>query len=267
MEAYPDFFEVKVDPIIPVTGGTKTSDDDGKTWKDAPGPPIFLRIYHSKTDPFLQELLKELPAPSVKNLRHKIKAVRYHKERYLAAETEEVDRLQHLPPSQGADSVLDDPEAIYDLEGFLFQVKSCLDVAMLVLKNRLAGRGRDSIKGFNSSGNVAGEKTVTALNRYIVENHVDENIKPIQEILLLIAQIQPWSSELVDMRDKVTHFARLETLWFIQEAYLIQGKSRIRFPRLPDNVRDIRTSQYIDETWEKLIDFLQKYLDIIRQMK
>lgn len=267
---YPDYFDVSVDPSVPITGGMKVSHDGGKTWQSTPDI-LFARIYYSHSDPFLDKLFEDLPAPSVRHLRHKVQAIRYHKERYLAFEVKEQQRLNSAPPSQGVESVIDNPEPIYDLEAFLFQVKSCLDVAMLILKNNLTDDTRHNIKGFNHSNvngqKIAGQKTVKALHKYLEKNQNDQNALAINETIILINNAQSWTTELVSMRDIVTHCARLDILWFVSEPYTTIGKSRVRFPRLPANVHDIRTAQYINETWQKLIDFLERYLDIVRKIR
>jgi hypothetical protein len=64
-----------------------------------------------------------------RRLKHKLSAIRYHSDSFKKEEDDWIERYKtSIVGGESCNVVEDNPKIIYEVEAFLFQVKSCLDV-------------------------------------------------------------------------------------------------------------------------------------------
>lgn len=116
---------------------------DGKNWIKQPGR-LTLRAYYDgvtydEVDDILRPMIDAVPQNReilrlrLKRLRHKIYGVRYHLDNFKQEEDKEIASLTAKHKGTDHDAVVNNPKIIYEIEGFLFQVKSTLDVLAQII--------------------------------------------------------------------------------------------------------------------------------------
>ena len=236
------------------------SSDGGKTWKAQPGL-LAVRLYGkdpknigktisgisksviSKIDTMhpssnvKQELVKY-----IHEVDHKLHAVKYHLNNYEQAESDKVKEFsENYKPPAGAQMVAEEPKLIYEIEAFLFQTKSCLDILSWVLKPTF---------GFPyCSFGEKGDDIIKPLR-----NNCPATYSTIAERLIeLIEDAQDaWIVELIDMRDTITHYSRLEGFTcFIEDPHLGGTTANIHYPTMPNTRRAL---DYCQDVWKYAFD-------------
>jgi hypothetical protein len=244
------------------------SSNGGKTWESKPGL-LSARVYGRDSkdiDGTISKMTKSVSSsinalnlsPSVKqdlvkrthDVDHKLYAVKYHLNNYEQAENDKIKQFsENYTPPAGVQVVIEEPRLIYEVEAFLFQTKSCLDVLSWVLKPvfgfsycRFGDKGDDIIKLLQNN-------CPSTLDTYA------------QNIIKLIEDAQDaWLVELIDMRDKVTHYSRLEGFnCFIEDPYMRGGTANIHYPTMPNTRRAL---EYCQNVWEKLLGFCEDFLEL-----
>lgn len=242
------------------------SRDGGKTWESRPGL-LAARIYckapkdidekiRKIIEPTLQDISTSSISDAVKkdlqkrisNVDHKLHAVRYHLNNYEQAESDKIEefRKNHKPPT-GVQMIDEEPRLIYEVEAFLFQVKSCLDVLSWVLKPvfgftycSFGDKGDDVIKQLKN--NCPATLVPHA-------NNITESIEDAQDA---------WIVELVNMRDQITHHSNLEGFnCFIQDPYVGGDIANIHYPTMPNKRRAL---EYCQDIWRRLLNFCEDFL-------
>jgi hypothetical protein len=244
------------------------SSNGGKTWESRPGL-LSVRIEGRDTrniDKTISKMMRSVSSgintlslsSTVKqdfvrrigDVDHKLHAVKYHLNNYERAESDKIKEFSnnYMPPA-GVQMVIEEPRLIYEVEAFLFQAKSCLDVLSGVLKPAFGfpycsfgDKGDDIIKQLKNN-------CPAALATYA------------EKIIQLIQDAQDaWIVELIDMRDKVTHYSRLEGFdCFIEDPYIRGGTANIHYPTMP-NTR--RTLEYCQDVWRRLLIFCEDFLKL-----
>lgn len=242
------------------------SSDGGKTWKSQPGL-LAMRIY--TIDPkdidetissMTKSVLSSINALSlsdaikrdfikcINDVGHKLHAVKYHLSNYEQAENDKIKEFsENYKPPAGAQMVAEEPKLIYEVEAFLFQTKSCLDVLSWVLK-----------PAFGFSYCRFGDKGDDIIKR--LKNNCPATLATYAEnIIKLIEDAQDtWIVELIDMRDKVTHYSRLEGFnCFMEDPYIGGSTANIHYPTMP-NTR--RAKEYCQNVWERLLSFCEDFV-------
>jgi len=243
-----------------------TSSDGGKTWKPRPGL-LAAQIYFKKLENVDEEIVKMIKSifsvvdtlniennvkqditKRISDVDHKLHAVKYHLKNYEKAEVDIVKEFvqNHKPPA-GAQMIDEEPRLIYEVEAFLFQVKSCLDVLSWILKPTFAF----SYCSF-------GEKGDDIINR--LRNNCPNSFKICAEkIIKLVEDAQDaWIVELITMRDTITHYSRLEGFnCFVEDPYIGGGIASIHYPTMP-NAR--RVLEYCQDIWKRLLSFCEDFI-------
>jgi hypothetical protein len=244
------------------------SSDGGRTWRPRPGllaarlvgkeikdvdeavanamAPIYKGVDGlNVVDGAKQELRQRLG-----DVDHKLHAVKYHLGNYERAEEERVAQFGHdYSPPTGVQMTTEEPKLIYEVEAFLFQTKSCLDVLSRALKPVFGFRHCS----FGDEGDV--------LIRQLKNNCPQGLVKHAQRFVKLIEDAQvEWVAELVKMRDEVTHVCRLEGFTcFVKDPYVGGGTASIHYPTMPNTRRAL---EYCRDVWQKLLRFSQAFLTL-----
>jgi hypothetical protein len=189
-------------------------------------------------------------------IHHKLHAVRYHIESFKNFESNTISEFKnYIIASTTMNKIYDDPLLIYNLESFLFQSKSFLDVFSQLIavsfrseSTTYANFGDDLIKIFQKKLN-------------------NEKSEEIRRVMNVIKAARVWVKELVGMRDEVTHFSDLEGLscFFIMQSKESDEQVRVYYPSLPSGER---VTTYMDTIWNNICrlisDTAQPAVDYLR---
>lgn len=244
------------------------SSDGGKTWESRPGLLAAQTIGKKLEDidktvskivePVLREIntlnlsgtAKQDFVKRVNYVDHKLRAVKYHLKNYEQAESDKIKEFsENYKPPAGAQEIIEEPRLIYEVESFLFQVKSCLDVLSRVIEPAF----RISCHQFGNEGddviNVLQNNCPTLLSAYA------------EKIIKLIKDAQDaWIVELIKMRVQITHYSSLEGFHcFIEDPYIGGGTANIHYPTMPNKRRAL---EYCQDVWEKLLSFYEEFLKL-----
>lgn len=240
--------------------------DGGKTWKAQPGLlaariscidpknidetiSIISKSMISKidtinpSDNIKQELIKY-----IHEVDHKLHAVKYHLNNYEQAENDRIKEFsKNYKPPTGTQMINEDPRLIFEIEAFLFQTKSCLDILSRVLKPTFGFTHRS----FGDNG----DKVINSLkhNRSAsLVTHADKIIK------LIEGAQDSWIVELIKMRVEITHYSRLQGFHcFIEDPYVGGNTANIHYPTMPNNRRAL---EYCQDVWKKLLSFCEDFI-------
>ena len=244
------------------------SSDGGKTWEPRPGL-LASRIYGrdpKDIDETISKMIKLVSSgintlslssavkqdfiKRINDVDHKLHAVKYHLNNYEQAESDKIKEFSNnYKPPAGVQMVIEEPRLIYEVEAFIFQTKSCLDILSWVLKPAFGfpycsfgDKGDDIIKQLKNN-------CPATLDTYA------------ENIIKLIEDAQDaWVVELIDMRDKVTHYSRLEGFnCFIEDPYIRGGTANIHYPTMPNTRRAL---EYCQNVWERLLSFCEDFLKL-----
>jgi len=242
------------------------SSDGGKTWKSQPGllamrmygedpkdvDEAIAKITRSASSDIntlgLSDAVKQNFLENIGNVNHKLHAVKYHLNNYQQAESDKIKEFsKDYKPPAGAQMITGEPRLIYEVEAFLFQTKSCLDVLSWVLKPAFgftycsfADKGDDVIKQLKN--NCPASLATCA-----------------EKIIKLIEEAQDaWVVELIKMRDEVTHYSRLQGFdCFVEEPYVGGSSANIHYPTMPNKRRVL---EYCQDVWKRLLNFCEDFL-------
>jgi len=249
----------------PITNHDVSS--DGKTWESRPGL-LAVRVYTK--DPkdvdetiskITQSVISNINAPGlsdasrrdlincIHDIDHKLHAVKYHLNNYEQAESAKIGEFSNnYKPPVGAQMINEEPRLIYEVEAFLFQVKSCLDILSWVLKPAFGftycsfgDKGDDVIKQLRNNCPAS------------LRTHAEKIIK------LVEGAQDVWLVEIIKMRDEVTHYSRLEGFnCFMEDPYVGGGIATIHYPTMP-NKQTVR--EYCQNVWGLLLSFCEDFLN------
>lgn len=242
------------------------SRDGGKTWESRPGL-LAAQIYckapkdiDEKIRKIIEPMLHDISTSSIsdavkkdlqeriRNVDHKLHAVKYHLNNYEQAEGDKIEefRKNYKPPT-GAQEIIEEPRLIYEVEAFLFQVKSCLDVLSRVLE-----------PVFSFSHCLFEDEGDKVINR--LKNSCPAELAPYGEriIRLIEDSQQAWIVELVEMRVQITHYSNLKGFdCFIRDPYVGGGIANIHYPTMPNKRRAL---EYCQDIWGRLLSFSEDFL-------
>jgi len=244
------------------------SSDGGKTWKHQPGlmavqicgrdpkdidetiSKIIESVSSSINTLSISSTVKQDFLKRINDVDHKLHAVKYHLNNYEQAESDKIKEFsKNYKPPAGVQMVIEEPRLIYEVEAFLFQTKSCLDVLSWVLKPAFGfpycsfgDKGDDIIKQLK---NNCPATLVTCANN----------------IVKLIEDAQDaWVVELISMRDLVTHYSSLEGFnCFMKDPYIGGGTANIHYPTMPNTRRAL---EYCQDVWKRLLSFCEEFLKL-----
>ncbi len=127
----------------------------------------------------------------------------------------------------GAEVILQEPQLIFEIEAFLYQVKSSLDMVAQLLK----------AAGYQSMGESFGdhgERVIRALAKAPKQCAVEAAS---MEALIASAQ-SSWLDGAIVVRDSIAHQGMLEGLTcFVQRPYMGGGRAELHYPEMPNGQR------------------------------
>lgn len=244
------------------------SSDGGKTWESRPGR-LAVQIHTrdpKDIDETISQMIKSVStgmntlslsstakqdfAKCISDIDHKLHAVKYHMNNYEQAESNRIKELSNnYQPPAGAQMVVKEPQLVYEVEAFLFQTKSFLDVLSWVLK---------PVFGFTyCSFGDKGDDTIKQL-----KNNCPAKLATYAEkIIRLIEDTQDeWLVELIKMRNEVTHYSKLEGFkCFMKDPYIGGGTANIHYPTMPNKQRVL---DYCQNVWKLLLSFCEDFLKL-----
>lgn len=167
-------------------------------------------------------------AASLNDIEHKLRGVRYHRDNFERAETAVIERLRtsHVPP-RGVSVEVRASDLLFEIEGFLYQVKSTLDMLVRVL----------TASGLRSMGQSFGDHGDRVLRQL---DSVPESCSAYAgELRSMIESAQPaWIDQAVSFRDDIAHRGMLnEFRCFVQEPVVEADSVGVRFPEMPGGER------------------------------
>ena len=241
--------------------------DGGQTLIKAPGvapDEIQMRVHIRPVDSNVEDVGKLIAPLSraipenrlilrnrVSKLSHKLQGVKYHINNFARSEESEMAKISAEPQNaNGVDLLVEEPKLLYEVEGFLFQSKSSLDVlAQLIAMVFNLG----TINRYSDGG----EKLVKPL-----EQNAEKSLKPISaEVIKIIRRYGQWAREITDMRDDVTHFSDLEGFsCFIVHAYRGGGLVKVSYPAMPDGIRAVK---YMKQAWMTLCQLISEMIPVL----
>ena len=177
---------------------------------------------------------------------HKLYAVMYHIDNFVLEESSQLEefRKDYTPPS-GVQIHMENPALIYEMESFLFQVKSSLDVLAVGLLNRLFGLKLGSF-GTEMVGNALKEN----------ENRIGR--QKVNHLKSIIENNKDWIEEVNEMRVQVAHYSDLEGfLCFLEMPFTGEKECTIYYPSMPDGTR---ATKYMESVWKRLLSFYKSFL-------
>jgi len=240
--------------------------DSGKTWESRPGL-LAVRLYCKDPKNIDKTISKIIESASrdintlnlsgttkqdflklIRNVDHKLYAVKYHLDNYEQFESDKIEQFtKNYTPPAGAQMINEEPRLIYEVEAFLFQVKSCLDVLSRLLQ---------PVFSFTyCSFDDEGDRVINQL-----KNNCPATLTPYAEnIIKLIEDAQDaWVVELISMRDQVTHYSSLEGFnCFMEDPYIGGGTANIHYPSMPNKQRAL---EYLQHIWERLLNFCEDFI-------
>jgi len=230
----------------------------GRTYRKKPGPLLVrLKVRPTETDEKeIDELFRDIQkngftfGRELNVCQHKLYAVRYHMDNFVSEEQSQVKKFKedYTPPS-GVQMHEGNPVLIYEMESFLFQVKSSLDVLAVGPLNKFFGL---KLRSFGT------EMVIDALKKN--ENKIGR--QKVNKLKSIIEKNKDWIEEINEMRVQVTHHSDLEGfLCFLKMPFKGEEECTIYYPSMPDGTR---ATKYMDCVWKKLLLFYKSFLMVAK---
>lgn len=182
----------------------------------------------------------------INKLQHKLEAVRFHMTNFNLHQ----DEVQQEFEKQYANSIVEveetDQRFTYELESFLFQVQSLLDILGQIIALAIRDNTFDSYGTFlsiklSNSANI----TINSKLKQVIDNHAQ------------------WYKNFNAMRNLVTHWGDLLNFKSTTHKPSIdQEFARIYYPQMPDKKK---VTRYMDELWNSLNILIDEVGEIIKE--
>jgi hypothetical protein len=184
-------------------------------------------------------------------LHHKLSAIKFHKNNFIKEEDKEITKYKDYYQAENTEYIFDNNILIYETESFLFQIKSSLDILGQII---------GIICKFNDCTTYTDDGDII-IKRF--ENNCPKELKEIApRFIELLKNNKQWLSEVISMRDQITHWSDLEGfLCFIHTAWEPgNDEAIIYYPSMPNGKR---VRKYMEETWQRLYDFYNQILPLL----
>lgn len=211
------------------------------------GGMIYLQMCHLKIDFILKDQREDF-LDSILAIMHKLHVTKYHMNNYIAIQKEQLQQCQ-ASFGKGDYTTREALELIYELEAFLFQVKSSLDM-MVKLLIPIVGKDIVHTKTFGDKG----KKVIKGLEKFREKSGV--NISAISNLIELIkSDKDSWLEWVVDIRDELNHIRGLRDYGFEQRK-LPDGKLAILKPCF----KNMNTVDFMNLVYSKNLGFHQDFI-------
>jgi hypothetical protein len=185
-------------------------------------------------------------------LHHKMDAIKYHTYIFKLVEDKiEREWKTFIVGNHTTNKIIEMPDLVYSTEGFLFQIKSGLDVLAQII---LFGFEEEGISTFGDKGKGLIRELENKANRKYPEYVV--------QIIQIIESNFNWIRNLIEVRDEVAHFSDIEGLscFMIKKVGVTDLEVTVYYPSMPDGQR---VASFMDDTWLKLRKLMYECLLII----
>jgi len=188
-------------------------------------------------------------AASLNDVTHKLQGVRYHRNNFERAEQTMADgfRTSHRPPAGAAVEELV-PGLVFEVEGFLYQVKSTLDMLARLLTSA----------GLQSLGHSFGDHGDRVLKQLpsMPRSCSAEAI----ELKSLVESAQAaWIDQTVSFRDQIAHKGMLQEFrCFVQEPFEGIAPVAIHYPEMPGGERATMYIERVEGALRSFVDAVVK---------
>ena len=179
----------------------------------------------------------------------KISAMKYHLKNY---EQHETICIEQLKARCGANShiSLNAYELLFELEAFMFQMKSALDLAVKFIEVLFPHRFKTKTFG------DMGEDLIKGLEKFKKDKNAKKEI--VDSIILMIGDDQKsWLSQAITLRDSLNHFKTIAG--YNYQAKKIGDRCEISVPRIAG--LDVLT--YMETTYSNCLEFIQDFMCLV----
>jgi hypothetical protein len=187
----------------------------------------------------------------IDRVHHKLDALKYHISMFKGVEENtESGWKNYIVANTTVNKIYEDPNLIHNVEAFLFQSKSCLDVFAQIIAY--------SFKFDISSYEHYGDGLIKILQKQFLK----QNSTNVSNMIDQINKNRSWIKELVEMRDEVTHYSDLEGLscFLITMSKDTDKSIRVYYPAMPSGER---VSKYMERTWFNIKNLIENCSQII----
>jgi len=256
-------FKVKPQNKPEVINHHMVSRNGSKTWEKRPGilTAVICGVRMEDVDKRVYEFIVEAINKSkdqqnnrfekkLVDCRPKLQAVKYH---LSTIKTEIEERIKEYTNNHSAQSgvslEMENLRLVYETEAFLFQTKSSLDLLTQALGCLVPPL--KTMNTFRKKDGHAGGKVILALKKNGYEELGN----------LFEQQRTEWIQEVVEMRDKITHYSELKGFsCFIEEPYKGKETVEIHYPTMPSGEKvDI----YCQKIYDRLVELFESTLSMV----
>ncbi len=169
---------------------------------------LYLQACKFDVQGFLSNTEKDDFLDKLFTVMHKITAMKYHLDNYQRIEKEHLIKARRLF-KKDQNQTIEAFELIFELESFLFQLKSSLDMLVKLLIP-IIGKGIVGTQTFGDKGN----NVIKGLEKY--KSKKDVNVKAINDLIILIRDDKnSWLKNVINIRDHLNHIKGLRNYEFV----------------------------------------------------
>lgn len=220
-------------------------------WVKVPGRMSVMLGYVEKSYDDIDTMIKDIKETvdedrfvlreRITRLKHKLTGIRYHMENFIKEEEDVIKKYSTQYEAPGTDSYNQNPKLIYEIESFLYQIKSALDVFAQIVSMIFNIGGKSTYSLSQEGHNKIVTKLLEIGNYQVLKSELAD---------LLASNDKSWIRDAIDMRDEVTHFSDLKGfMCFIQHAWEGGEFAKISYPSMPDGRR---ASSFMRVTYHRL---------------
>jgi len=214
---------------------------------------IVGRIYYQAVEILGQnfffirnEEVKEKFLTALLDVMIKLEAMKYHRNNFEYYENKYIQMIKE--DSAAEDAYLNKTHILlFELESFLFQLKSSLDLAVKIIGVLIPGRFR--VQTFQDKG----DKLISGLNKYLK----DKNCKAAYAedlINVLSDDKEAWLERAIKLRDDISHYKTFSE--FNYSYAKINDKETFNYPR----ISGMEPLKYINLIYQNCIEFIQDFM-------
>jgi len=214
---------------------------------------ISTRIYMQHCDLrqaiILPENQKENLLRSILEVMKKLESVKYHRDNLLRILKEEINKtsidhgVTHIDLTTGAER---------ELEAFIMQGKSCLDVLTKILEPLIGAK-------IHSYGN-SGDKVISVLEN----NLSDEEKERAKSLVKMIQDDKEWIKKwFKNDRDIITHYKTIQSTGFARK-HMEDGKVAYK---LPETSEGVPIHEIVITNYQNLLGFCEDFIALSSSIK
>ncbi|MFC1508332.1 hypothetical protein ACFL60_01430 [Candidatus Omnitrophota bacterium] len=220
-----------------------------KLWTDEEiGGRLYLQACKLDVNGFLSNSEKDDFFDKLFAVMHKITAMKYHLDNYQIIE-KKIYSIARQKFKKDSKQSIEAFELIFELESFLFQLKSSLDMLVKLLIP-IIGKGIVGTQTFGDKGN----KVIKGLEK--LKSKKDVNVKAINDLITLIRDDKDsWLENVINIRDNLNHVKGLRNYEFIP----VKLPNGDIIPQKPEFL-EIQTVPFMKLVYSNNLEFSQDFM-------